>query len=49
MQQKRRRTHGQGQQCGDCGGGEGCTRGVNVNVENTIKNKKLKKRACHIP
>ena len=22
--QKRERTHGHGQQCGDCGGGEGC-------------------------
>ena len=33
---KRKRTHGHGQQCGDCGG-EGEVRGTNINGKNIIK------------
>ena len=36
IEQKRKRTHGHGQQGGDCSG-ERDTRGLNGNVKNTIK------------
>ena len=36
IEQKGKRTHGHGQQCGDCWGG-GSIRGLNGNGKNTIK------------
>ena len=36
MEQKRKRTHGHGQQCGDCWGEEDI-KGLNDNGKNTIK------------
>ena len=36
IEPKGKRTHGHGQQCGDCWG-EGFIRGLNGNGENTIK------------
>ena len=35
MEQKGKRTHGHGQQCGD--GGEGDVRGINGKGKNTVK------------
>ena len=43
IEQKGKRTHGHGQQCGDCGGWGGI-RGLNGNVKNTIKIKKMNKQ-----
>ena len=43
IEQKGKRTHGHGQQCGDCWG-QGGIRGLNGNGKNTIKIKFLKKR-----
>ena len=43
IEQKGKRTHGQGQQCGDCWG-EGSTTRLNGNGKNTIKIKEK----CHI-
>ena len=40
-EQKGKRTHGHGQQCGDCLGGGG-VRGLNGNGKNTVKIKILK-------
>ena len=40
IEQKTKRTHGHGQQCGNCGGG-GVVRGLNGNEKNTIKISKL--------
>ena len=40
MEQKGNRTHGHGQQGGDCRGEEGI-RGLNANVKNVIKIKKI--------
>ena len=40
-EQKGKRTYGHGQQCSDCGGGEGIRR-LNGNEKNTIKSKKKK-------
>ena len=37
-EQKGKRTHGHGQQCGDCWG-EGSKRGIDGNGKNTIKKK----------
>ena len=37
MEQKGKKTHGHGQQCGDWGGGEGRIRGINGNGKNIIK------------
>ena len=52
IEQKGKRTHGQGQQCGDCLGGESI-RGLNGNgKKNTRKiksKKKRKKRKKHGP
>ena len=42
IDQKGKRTHGHGQQCGD-GWGEQCIRGVNGNGKSTIKIRKLKR------
>ena len=46
IEQKRKRTHGHGQQCGDCevwgrrvGGGEEGIRGINGNGKNTLTNR----------
>ena len=39
IEQKGKKTHGHGQQCGDCWG-EGVLRGLNGNGENTIKMEK---------
>ena len=36
FEQKGKRTHEHGQQCGDCWG-EGCIRGLKGNVKNIIK------------
>ena len=41
IEQKGKRTHGCGQQCGNCGGEMGI-RGTNGNGNNIIKNKLLK-------
>ena len=38
IEQKGKRTHEHGQQCGDCCG-EGSIRGLNCNGKNTIKSK----------
>ena len=45
IEQKRKRTHGRGQQCGDCCEEEGI-RGLNGNGKNTIKTiiKKINKK-----
>ena len=37
IEQKCKRTHGLGQQCGDCGGWQQGIRGLNGNGKNTIK------------
>ena len=42
IEQKGKKTHGHGQQCGDCRG-QGCVRGLNGNGKNTIKIKFLKR------
>ena len=42
IEQKGKRTHGHGQQCGDCWG-KGAIKGLNGNGKNIIKVKKNKK------
>ena len=42
IKQKGKRTHGQGQQCGDCSGAGGVRR-LNGNGKTTIKKLKIKK------
>ena len=44
IEQRRKRTHGHGQQCGDCWG-QGGIRGLNGNGKNTIKIT-FKKTSC---
>ena len=44
MERKGKRTHGQGQQCGDCCE-LGIIRGINGNGKNAIKNK-IKPQSC---
>ena len=45
IEQKGKRTHGHGQQCGDCWGGGGI-KGLNSNGKNTIKIKLKNKGKC---
>ena len=47
IEQKGKRTHGHGQQCGDCWG-EGGIRGLNDNGKNTIKIKSKNKEKIFV-
>ena len=54
IEQKGKRTHGHGQQGGDCGGSrrlevEESITGMNGNGKNTIKNELLKKETMWLP